>query len=275
VARVWLSTGPVERTPVSRSLVARPRQWTAAAPLLLGTSRRPRAAAALLLLLGALVLPALPAQADAYRFWGYFTWDPAGATWVFAPTGPDDAVPADGSVEGWRFAVADEAATKPPRAAGDAAAICGSTPAAEGQKRVAVVLDYGALEDAAAGTGEPPAARGACAVVPEAATGSQVLAAVATVRVADGLTCGIDGWPAAGCGDPVPGAAPAEPSGQVVLQMAPAAADDETAAADEPAGGGVPWLLVGGVVAVAAVGGAAWARSRRAAVQNGEEQRAA
>jgi hypothetical protein len=243
-------------------------------------SRPPHGRVATLLLVPAalaltvLSLAVAPAQADAFRFWGYFQWDAAGSTWTFAQTGPDQSTPADGTVEGWRFAVADEASTKAPRVAGDFAAICGSDPAPAGQKRVAVVLDYGTPADAE--SGEPPAARGECAVVDEAATGSQVLASVATTRVAEGLVCGIDGWPASGCGDPVPGAAPADPTGEVVLALPDAPVTEEAAAGTEPAasegaddGGGFPWLLAAGVVAVGGVGAAAWARSRR------EDRRAA
>jgi hypothetical protein len=227
---------------------------------------RARRAAALLLAAGVVALLAAPAAAAAYRFWGYFQWD--GTTWVFARQAPAETVPADGAVEGWRFAVGDEAATKLPRAAGDFALICGDTAAADGQKRVAVVVDYGTPADAAEGAGEPPAARGACAVVDEQATGSETLAAVADQRVENGLVCGVDGWPASGCGEPVAGTAPADPTGTVTLALPQAAATgDAGATADSQGESGqspnnAPWMIAAGVVAAAGVGVWAWARLR-------------
>jgi cobalamin biosynthesis Mg chelatase CobN len=67
-------------------------------------------------------------------------------------------------------------------------------------KRVAVVLDYGRAVDGD-GTSTPPDVAAECAVVPTAATGAEVLAAVAAVRNGTtGLVCGINGYPATGCG---------------------------------------------------------------------------
>src|SRR3954453_4735022 len=69
------------------------------------------------LLLGvaaALLLPSGAADAAAYRYWGYYQL--SGTTWQFAATGPDQTKPADGAVEGWRFAVGTEDSTRYPRA---------------------------------------------------------------------------------------------------------------------------------------------------------------
>jgi len=55
-----------------------------------------------------------PAHAAAYRYWGFYQL--SDGAWTFAQKGPDQTVPKDGSVEGWRFAVADEASTRYPRA---------------------------------------------------------------------------------------------------------------------------------------------------------------
>lgn len=210
------------------------------------------------------------ANAEAYRYWGYYQWD--GSTWAFASAGPADTQPSDGDVEGWRFAVTDEASTKLPRAEGDFAAICGDVAAAAGNKRVAVVIDYGAPEDNDGET--PPPADGSCAEVAEDASGGDVLAAVADIRVQDGLFCAIGGWPATGCGDPVDGKAPETDESPVTLQLAsgqeqgPVADDaqpdsESTDADDSESTVGI----VIGVAAILALGVAAlllWRRSKEA-----------
>ena len=210
----------------------------------------------LLAVLAALVVgvgTALPASAEAFRYWGYYTWGPDGA-WTFAEAGSSETVPADGSVEGWRFAVADEASTRSPRAAGDFETLCGSTPAEDGSKRVGVVLDYGTTEDAPDGDAAP-VARGACAVVPTEATGSDVMVAVADLRLGEGgFICGIDGYPSEGCGDPVDGQAPSGDEEPVELELAAGQGSD----------GATSWAPVAlGVGAVAVIGIAAVAVTRR------------
>ena len=144
------------------------------------------------------VLPAGDASAAAYRYWSYW-WGGDGG-WAYASAGAGTHRPADGSVEGWRFSVSGDGASssRPPRAGPDFAALCAGTPAAAGKKRVGVVIDHGTGDDSPDGE-TPPSARGACAVVPDAATGAAVLAAVAAYRVEDGLVCGIDGYPAREC----------------------------------------------------------------------------
>jgi LPXTG-motif cell wall-anchored protein len=177
----------------------------------------------------ALVAVAAPAQAQSFRYWGYYTADGTGGEWGFAQTGPAEAVPADGTVEGWRFAVTGEASTRVPRAEADFAMLCGGTEPAEGSKRVGVVIDYGTAQDAPQGD-EVPAARGACAVVPTDATGSDVLAAVAELRLEDGgFICGIDGYPSSGCGDEVDVAAPTGQDDPVQLVLPEASGDDGAA----------------------------------------------
>ena len=205
-----------------------------------------------------------PAPASAYRVWGYF--QQTEGKWQFAQTGPDASQPADGSVEGWRFATAGLNDTRTPRATVTFDEVCSGTDAQTpnaqpGSKRVAVVIDYGRTADGD-GEGEPPAPRAACALVPDTATGADVLAAVATTRVDKGLVCGIDSYPATGCGDPVdplPEAASA-PDEPVQLSSAAddttagdAAADDDTAAADDGIGTQT-WIAAGAVVLIVALG---------------------
>lgn len=250
----------------------------AATPTRRSTPRR-AALAAVAALLIALVAPAAAHAQDAYRFWGYYQWD--GTQWAFAQTGPAEAVPEDGAVEGWRFAVSDESTTRLPRADGDFELICADVVAGEGEKRVAVVVDPGTAADSADGT-EPAAPSGACAVVPEEATGDQVLTAVASTRVEGGLVCAIDDYPTTGCGDAVAGPVPTEPDEQVELVLAatpeaapaespeeptddptPVSTDDTTEAAATTDDGGFPVALAAGLAAVAALGTAAVVIARR------------
>jgi hypothetical protein len=203
------------------------------------------------------LLPAGAANAANYRFWGYYTW--SDGSWAFATKGPDQTTPADGSVEGWRFAVSPASGDpRPPRAAGDFETICADTESVTGKKRVAVVIDAGLSSEAPSGA-EPPKARGACAQVDESASGAQVLAAVAESRAEKGLVCGIDGYPATGCGEPVDAAAPTKPDAPVELALA-----EETPSAQQPSDeGGTPWTGIAiGAVVVAGLGGAALWRVR-------------
>ena len=147
--------------------------------------------ASLLAVLGALaaltigLLTASPAQAANYQYWGYYQL--ANGAWTFAQKGPAETNPADGSVEGWRWAITEESGTPPrnPRVTPTFEQVCGTAAAESGKKRVGVVIDYGRTVDGDGGA-TPPGVVAECAVVPTAATGAEVLAAVATVRNGDG-----------------------------------------------------------------------------------------
>jgi len=147
----------------------------------------------------ALFVFAPAAHADsAYRYWSYFT--SSDGTWTYALKGPADLVPADGTVDGWRFAVTSDAMATPPNptAAPDFATLCKDVPAEAGKKRVGLVIDAGPA--AVAPAGETPLNRSvACTVVPVDATGLQVLESLDKVRLDKGLVCGIDGYPATEC----------------------------------------------------------------------------
>lgn len=185
----------------------------------------------LLALVTTLLGPALTARADNYRYWGY--WQLASGTWAFAQKGPAETVPADGSVEGWRFAVDDGSGTRTPRVKPTFEQLCSATAAESGKKRVGLVVDPGRDVDGDAGV-TPPAPTGTCVSVPTTATGSQVLAAAATSRVEKGLVCAIAGYPAAGCGGVVATLTDAQkaPDTSVTLAAAtPTAAATTSAAA--------------------------------------------
>jgi hypothetical protein len=232
-------------------------------------TRLARAAVILIMVTLAGGLAAAPAQAAAYRYWGYFHLTKG--AWAFAQTGPAQAIPADGAVEGWRFAVADESSMRTPRVTPTFQALCAGTAIKTGDKRVGLVIDFGRPADAVnADTAKPPAPQATCVSVPAKATGSDVLVAGgATLRLAKSLTCGIDGWPATGCGEavaPVPAAAAVADTAIVIAAPANAmaAARSTPAAASSNSSGS---LILGGagvVVLVALLGFAAWRRGRDA-----------
>ncbi|MEU9256421.1 SCO2322 family protein [Streptomyces sp. NPDC048270] len=197
------------------------------------------------------VLAAGPALAASYRYWSF--WDGAGGTWAYATVGPSMARPADGSVQGFRFAVSKDAAAEAarPRAAADFTAICGATPAAEGRKRVALVIDFGLPEDTPPDEAAPQAQpRTACAQVAPEATAAEALASVAKpLRYnSAALLCGVSGFPKQGCGEPLPDTPPASPRPK----------------AEADAGDGGPSAgLLAGIAAVAALAAAGLWQSRR------------
>ncbi|WP_018156212.1 SCO2322 family protein [Demetria terragena] len=218
-----------------------------------------RTAAAFAAFLGAMlfalsVAPTADA-ASAYRFWGYFQLKDG--AWAFSTKGPDQVKPADGSVEGWRYALAGPTDSRAPRDTVSFKEACAGTPAKEGTKRVGVVIDYGRTADAESGTPPKPVAE--CAQVPAAANGSQVLAAVTdAVRVEKGLTCGVDDWPAKGCGGEVktvPAAAKAKDKPVSITAPAAKETDEDSSSA--------PILIGGGVVLVLLLGGGAAVAMRR------------
>ena len=210
---------------------------------------------------------ATTAQAeDGYRFWGYYQWSKG--QWAFSQKGADAFVPADGAVEGWRFAVAG-AKPRVPRAAGDFEAICGQTPAETGKKRVALVVDPGTPQDALSGE-TPGPATGTCVVTDPKANGAKILAAVAPVRIEKGLTCGIAGYPAKGCGDPVKAIKVPATDAAVTLQIgAPvgstAAKPSPVAASESDSGTPWPGIIIAAVVVVVLAGGGLLLGRRRTA----------
>jgi hypothetical protein len=208
---------------------------------------------------------AAPAAAPpGYTYWGYYIWNPTKATWDYATVGANDRkqLPADGDAYGFRWALVVQD-PRLPRAEPDFEAICAETPeAGAGEKRVAFVLDYGSDIDAPEGS-TPPEPRGACALVKESFTVQQALQTVAEVRTDDsGLICGIDSYPASGCGDTFKNAEEGPPDQPVALAL-PAEEPEETPAAEEPTqaaddsdDSGFPWgvAIAGGVVVVLAFG---------------------
>ena len=207
---------------------------------------------------GLVLTTSVPAHAeDGYRYWNYAHLQ--GQEWTFADTGPGDFTPEDGAVEGWRYGTSTVSQGIFPRADLSEVSfdtVCADAEAADGEKRVAVLVDFGTEADAEGADVPEPIAE--CAVVPTDANGSQVLESVVDVRQADGMTCALDGYPANGCGDPVKNAevsADEEPVSFTLPASAdtePAAAESDDTAAAEADESGFPWTLVA-VLVVAAV----------------------
>ncbi|WP_330238621.1 SCO2322 family protein [Streptomyces sp. NBC_00525] len=239
-------------------------------------SRLARAVA--LLVIGAVlaVLGAGTAQAAGYRYWSF--WEGSASGWSYATQGPSLVRPEDGSVQGFRFAVSTNSqdATKPRRAP-DFAKICADTPAKDGSKRVALVIDPGVAADAPDGE-TPPALRTACARVAKDASSAEALASVAKPLRYDtnAMLCAISGYPATGCGEQVSGNGDGGSSdGGTDGGASDTAAPDGTASdgstAPTPAaagsssgdGGGPSASVLVGVGAVLLLGIAAVAQARR------------
>ncbi|MER6914302.1 SCO2322 family protein [Streptomyces sp. NPDC000594] len=216
-----------------------------------------RALGAVLALAAALTLfGAGPAQAAGYRYWSF--WLDGKESWTYATVGPATHRPADGSVAGFRFAVSENSADSArPRTAPDFAAICGSTPAEPGAKRIALVIDPGTRVDAPNGE-TPPERRSACARVPESATTAEALAAVAKpLRYnTQALLCGISGYPRTGCGEQVAATGSGKTSADTT---ADSQATSGAASDDGPALG--PLVGVGAIVTLGAA--ALWQSRRR------------
>ncbi|GLW72395.1 hypothetical protein Kpho02_46940 [Kitasatospora phosalacinea] len=177
----------------------------------------PRVRLLLTLLAACTVLlgPAAGASSAAeYRYWSF--WKGGADGWAYQQVGPAGNVPADGAVDGWRFALSPDGGQDAPRPgpAPDFAAVCADTAPGGGHKRVAVVLDFGTAQDAPGGE-QPPAVRSVCASVPTAANSAEVLAAVAApLRYDSGaMLCAISGYPHAGCGEQVAAGANAGSTG--------------------------------------------------------------
>ncbi|UZJ31594.1 SCO2322 family protein [Streptomyces endophytica] len=208
-------------------------------------------------------LAAAPAQAQEYRYWSFWNGGGKDGSWAYATAGPATLRPADGAVEGFRFTVsADSAAAGKPRTAADFDAVCGTTPAKDGRKRIGIVIDFGTVADAPGGE-RPPKARTACAQVPADASAGEALAAVARpLRYnSDALLCGIAGYPKSGCADQVKDADGGAGSGAGKGKEADRAQDADRA--DDGDGGPSAGLLGGGAAVLVLGAAAGWQARRR------------
>ncbi|MDQ1038951.1 hypothetical protein QFZ75_005367 [Streptomyces sp. V3I8] len=219
---------------------------------------RGRPALLVLALVPALLLAVLgaagQARAAGYRYWSFWDRESAAGTWVYATQGPSTARPSDGDVQGFRFSVSEDSKdSAKPRGKAGFAAVCAGTPAREGTKRVALVLDFGTAADAPAGSTPPdPSPRTVCARVDEDATTADALASVAEPLRYDtnALLCAIAGYPRTGCGEPV-------------SDDRPEATAPPRAVSGSGGDGGPSVGLVAGIAAVAVLAAATVWRARR------------
>lgn len=241
-------------------------------------SIRSTIATALSLFLAGLVVAFTPSTAhaaDVYRYWAYFTV--TNDAFVAQGTGPSSSKPVDGAVEGYRYAApADFNNPNVPRAdltKVNFDSVCGDKEAEDGEKRVAVLIDYGVAADAADGT-EIPDPEALCAVVPKKATGLQTLEAVAPDLRTEPSSygpqlCGISGYPATGCSSDK--ADKGTPADEETVDFAIPSSDEKgsdtsKADSDEDDDSNVGMLLgVGGLVVILAAGGIYFSRRNRSA----------
>lgn len=217
--------------------------------------RRTGRATALLVVLGAVlaVLGAGPAQAAGYRYWSF--WEGSGSGWTYATQGLSLVRPDDGTVQGFRFSVSEDSQdSAKPRRAPAFTKICADTPAEDGTKRIALVIDPGTTADAPAGE-TPPALRTACARVDPDASAAEALASVAKpLRYSsDAMLCAITGYPVSGCGEQVSGDGHGTPAASASASPAGSAAATGSGGSGGPSAGvlvGVGAVLLLGIAAV-------------------------
>ncbi|MEU0163180.1 SCO2322 family protein [Streptomyces sp. NPDC006261] len=218
---------------------------------------------AVLLAASGVLLGAGGAQAAGYRYWSF--WEGSGKDWAYATQGPSLLRPDDGTVQGFRFSVSEDSSdADQPRHAPDFGAVCASTPAKEGTKRVALVIDPGTAEDAPAGE-RPPALRTACAQLAPDASSAEALASVAKPLRYDSsaMICAISGYPKTGCGEQVPGDG-SKKDGSKKPTDTPSATTSAPATDDGSGTGGGPSAgLLLGIGAVLLLGIAAVLQARR------------
>ena len=184
--------------------------------------------------------------------------------WAFATDGPASSVPADGSVEGWRFAVT----TRPARPDDAPARLRTSTRSAAARrpqpdrKRVGARRRPGPGRVSLRRASAPRDDRHVRRRRPEDATGYEVLRSVTEVRTEDGLVCGVAGYPTGEC---APVLDEAEAAALVArAEAAPAAVpvassptvsgmDDAGRAAGDAGGSPLPTVLAIAVLAGIAV----------------------
>ncbi|MFC6238840.1 SCO2322 family protein [Longivirga aurantiaca] len=233
----------------------------------------------LLALLVAAAVTAPAAEAASYRYWTYWWGQPGATSWTFAQLGPASDRPKDGAVIGWRFAVTTESGgKKSPRAALPFASLCPQlTSAPDGQKRVAVVVDYGSTSDAPPGE-QPPGGGTVRVECVTAASNANAVTVLTTAGVSlrvggNGLVCGIDGYPRTECAavvadpTPTPTRTSAKPTPKPTTARPTSSSAEPATTAEVPAApaGGTPTTPAGETTTPGASASSASASSTSAA----------
>ena len=217
------------------------------------------------LLLGAVGTPA--SAATTYRYWSYWIGtDTTGSspTWGYAIEGAGTRIPRDGDVEGWRFGLAGQTSDIYPEPLPNFAEICADVEASRDGKRVALVIDPGDAAEAPAGEtpGEPIST---CVEIEDSATGLDVLASIAEIRLDAGFVCGIDGYPVNECAPLVDDSETVQTAPMQVASETPEVTQIAAPASEEPNTSGTPLITAIAISVLALIGFWLWRRSRRPA----------
>mgnify|MGYP003333877267 FL=1 len=148
------------------------------------------------------------ASQQQYRYWSY--WQKINSNWTYSTTGASH-VPSDGAIEGWLFTISNSKNEKPtpPEISKSFSELCDATPIQAEKKRVGVVIDFGNVAYQPVGE-KLPANLATCVLVPNEASGYEILALVSKVRVnQSGFVCGLNGYPETECGAKFDGSAQA------------------------------------------------------------------
>ena len=222
------------------------------------------AAFSALTFVGALGAAAPSAEAStAYRYWSYWIAGVDSSQWRYATEGSGTHVPVDGQVEGWRFGIAGDSSLIQPTRSPDFGSICAGVELPEGGKRIAVVIEPGAVQEAPPGE-TPGAPLTECVTTDAMSTGLQVLQSLADVRMESGFVCGIDGYPANECAPLVE--LPTTPPSQIDTidgAQSSALAANETTTETNEGSAGTPLVTAATVSALALVGFGVWRYRRR------------
>ncbi|MCH9814993.1 MAG: hypothetical protein K0U64_00895 [Actinomycetia bacterium] len=149
------------------------------------------------------------AKAESFTYWSL--WVEEDGKWAPSQQGASDLTVTDQSVLGAKYLESEVELTSSdaPELKPDYAALCPDLPAAEGQVRVAIVLEYGDASLAPDGT-NPPGNSNECVTIPEPATAAVALENAGSVTAdSAGFITAINGYPADAAGASVtPSAVP-------------------------------------------------------------------
>ncbi|MGH1552802.1 SCO2322 family protein [Streptomyces sp. L7] len=137
------------------------------------------------------------------RYWSF--WDRTGTHWTYATQGPSTARPADGDIQGFRFAVSEDSADAKPRARPPTSRPSAPTPRPWKGKSASPSSSTSVRRPTPRPTKpHPPPAPPAPTVSPDATT-AEALASVAKPLRYDtnALLCAIGGYPEQGCGEQI------------------------------------------------------------------------